>query len=180
MKKILVVLMVMLIPSFAFATTTTAAIGGTLKVYEVLSLDYARPMIWPAQYAGPTSGILYTSTGLAAANGITGTDVIGQAGRIRVNGTGGTQYTISIPSAFTFTLGGTGFGTLAPTTVLCAVEPVTAALCAGGVVAPATQTLSNPGSLAQSTTWFIQGALPSASSLSAGVYTGSTTVTVTY
>ena len=176
MKKLLVILVLALIPSFAFATTTTATIGGTLKVYETLSLDNVRVMIWPAQYAGNTTADLFTSTGLAAASGITGTDTIGQAGRVRVNGTGGTTYNMSL-GAFAFTAGGTGFASLAPVVKICTAEPTTAAEC---TAAAASQTLPSAGTLAQNQTWYIQGKLPTASALNPGVYTGTTIFTVTY
>lgn len=181
MKKIAIIIMMLVIPSFAFATTTTATIGGTLKVYENLSISGVIPMVWPAQYAGTLAGTIFTNTNQAPANGITGTNVSGKAGKFVVNGTGGTTFTPSL-SAFTFTAGpGTYTAINAATTVkLCGItEPMSGAV---ECTATGSYTLANPGTAGQSMSLYVQGKIVGGGTLAltAGTYTGYTTVTVTY
>jgi hypothetical protein len=178
MKKLLLMLIVALIPSMIFATTTTATIGGTLKVYETLSISSVRDMVFPAQYAGITAGVLYSNTGQPAANGITGTATTGQAGSVIVIGTGGTQFTPSL-GAFTFTAGPSNLTALstATTVALCAVDPPIGASQCGGLSA---QTLGSPGNPGQSIQMFVQGRIAAGVTLVAGTHTGTVVFTATY
>mgnify|MGYP001810030567 CR=1 FL=1 len=177
MKKLLLALIVALIPSMIFATTTTATIGGTLKVYETLSLA-KRDMVWPAQYAGTLGSIIFTNSGQPAASGITGTSTIGQAGSVTVTGTGGTQFTPSL-GAFTFTAGPSNLTALntATTVKLCAAEPMSGAAECTGV---GLQTLPNSGVAGQNLQLFVQGKIASGVTLVAGTHTGTVLFTATY
>ena len=181
MKKLMIILILALVPSFVFATTTTATIGGTLKVYSTLSLSDVVEMVWPAQYAGPLAVALPTNQGLAAAPGITGPSTVGQVGQVKVNGTGGTQFTPSL-SAFNFTAGPAGLTALnaATSVVICAVSPTGALACPPASVISGQQTLPNPGTAAQSILYYIQGMITAGPTLTAGTYTGTTTFTATY
>ena len=179
MKKLLLVLIVALIPSMIFATTTTATIGGTLKVYETLSLTGVTDMVWPAQYAGALGSAIYTNTGQPAASGITGTGTIGQAGKVEVYGTGGSQFTPSL-SAFSFTAGPGTYTAIntATSLSLCSNDPpVNATSC---TVVSGLQSLPNPGAGTQHLSFFIQGKINSGVTVLSGNYTGTTSFTATY
>ena len=180
MKKLLVIFIIALIPSFVFATTTTATIGGTLKVYETLSLGSVVDMVWPAQYAGSFTGTIFTNTNQPSAAGITGTNTQGKAGKVQINGTAGTQFTPSL-GAFSFTAGPSGFATLnAITTVkICTSEPMSgAAECTNPGVQTLPGTAGTPG---VNMSLYVQGKIiGSATALNAGNYTGTVTFTATY
>lgn len=179
MKKLLLMLIVALIPSIVFATTTTATIGGTLKVYETLSIGDTRDMVWPAQYAGQLAGDIFTSTGVAPAPGITGLNTAGKSGRVEVVGTGGSQFTPSL-GAFTFTAGPSGYASIGPSVNICLTDPTTNVVCANSLPVGTLQTLPNSGSAGQSLVYYIQGGIHSGVTLLAGTYTGTVAFTATY
>ena len=105
MKKIILLMFFLLIPSFVSATTVTASVGGTLKVYEGITVITVIPLIFPAQYEQTLSSSLINVEGQAPATGIPNIigETRGRAGIVGIQGTGGTAFTASIASSMTLT-----------------------------------------------------------------------------
>lgn len=170
MKKLLVILVLALIPSFAFATTVTASVAGTLKVYQTLSITAGNTMIFPAQFAGATAAALINVDGGAPATGIPNIvgDTQGRAGTVILTGTGGTQFNIpTVASTTPLTNGGSTF---TPTYTLHGDAAFT--------TSPATAIPGTGNS--QQLTIYVKGSIASGSLLVAGTYVGSATVSVSY
>lgn len=175
MKKIILIALIALIPSFAFATTVTASVAGTLKVYQTLSATATNTMIWPAQFAIASTAAALTNThGGAPATGIPNTvgDTQGRAGLVTVTGSGGTIFAAA-PAAATITLTGNPSGSIA--NVAISVHGDTAYSTAAPTAIGGTAGATNQTALV-----YVKGVIPAASALVAGTYTGSSTINIVY
>ena len=173
MKKIILIALIALIPSFAFATTVTASVAGTLKVYQTLTATATQTMIWPAQFAiASTTAALTNTHGGAPATGIPNTvgDTQGRAGLVTVTGTGGTIFAAA-PAAASITLTGTPSGSIA--NVAISVHGDTAYATAAPTAIPGSGN-------SQSALVYVKGVIPASSALVAGTYTGTSTINIVY
>lgn len=170
MRKILFITIIALLPSFAAATTVTASVAGTLKVYQTLSVTTQQSMIFPAQFAGATAANLITVHGGAPATGIPNVvgDTQGRAGLVTVTGTGGTIFTPSIPSPI-ITMTNSGNNISAGLQLFADT----------GFTASPPTVIPGTGN-SQVANLYVRGFIDSGTTLVAGTYTGSGTVQVVY
>ena len=165
-----VLLLLLFLPSVIYGTTVTASVGGTLRVYENLSVNVVYPVRFPAQFAGTLPANLTNVHGGAPATGIPSGwwDTLGNAGVVQVTGTGGSIYTPSIASTMTLT---NAASTLTANLSLYR-ELTYVTLITSTVVIPG----SGPGAISE---FYVKGVIPSGTVI-AGTYSGSAVLTISY
>ena len=174
MKRLLILIsFILLIPCSISATTVTASVGGTLKVYETITLDNILPLIFPAQFEGPlASDLINIHTG-APATGIPNIydSTQGRTGRVRVNGTGGTVFAATIASPMSLVNG---------SSTITAALSLWGSYAGGYTYANPTTIAGTPGALGQLTNVYIKGVISAGTNLVAGTYNGTALFTLTY
>ena len=100
MLKYLLIIVVLSLNNLE-ASTVTASVGGTLRVYELLSAYSEVGMLFPAQFTGTLSSNLINVHNSAPATGIPNEygDTRGRAGVVTIEGTGGTFFSITTNTA---------------------------------------------------------------------------------
>lgn len=164
MSKMFLVLLLLFASSICNATTVTASVAGTLKVYQHLQATKVSDVVFPAQYAQTLTYDVINVNGAAPATGIpsiTG-ETVGQAGKVDVSGTPGTIFSSSI----------------APTMTLTGPSTISAEMSIWGDVGYTTAVPTVVGT--PNTGMFVKGGIHSGTVLVAGMYTGSVNVTISY
>ncbi|MEI6092698.1 MAG: hypothetical protein WCQ47_03330 [bacterium] len=169
MKKLLIVLTIVLIPSLAFSASAT--VGGTLKVYVALSAAAVKDIVFPAQFVGSLAANLIDVDGAPAASGIPQVAPnLGQAGKVTFSGSGGTAITLT--AAPTLSLTGPSTISAIPVTYYGEVGFTT--------LITTSATLSGSWGGLGTKDIYIKAVIPATTSLLAGTYTGTHTVTAAY
>ena len=170
MKKLILISIISLLPTLASATTVTASVSGTLKVYQTVTASSPTSMIWPAQFAGALpANHTNTHTG-APATGIPNVagDTQGRAGVVNVVGSGATIIAGTIATPMTLT---NGANTLS---AALSLHGNTAYSTAAPTAIPGTS-----GQLSQTAVFYVKGIIASGTAV-AGSYTGTAVFTLTY
>lgn len=170
-RSLLIISLILIVPCSLFSTTTTASVGGTLKIYETITLSDVLPLIFPAQFEGPLASDLINVHLGPPATGIPNIvdDTQGRVGRVKINGTGGTVFAATIASPMSLV---NNSSTISAALSLWPYSSYTGTLptIIGGTV----------GAMGQSTSIYVKGLILAGSSLISGTYTGSAVFTVTY